>query len=458
MNVEEARAWLDEHGVTSVRTEGVSPDGQVMGKHLSRAKFERSLPLGPAVADLAILVDVGGTPRMGWWGDWRAECLGDIHQRPDLSTLAVSPQRPTMASCVVEFVDVHGTPLSVCSRSLLRRVTDRLADLGLAAQAAFELEGMVFRETFAEAREKGYRDLTPLGLAAPVAYLNHDAYRMAGFMDEVVRRLDGLGIPWEAWSAEAGPGQFELNFPAADPLTAADWTMRARQVVGEVAVDVGRSTTFMAKPSEEYGNGMHIHHSLTRDGEPAFFDASAARGRSTLMLHWIGGLMATMPAATSILSPTINSYRRMVDFAAVPTVVSWGEDNKSVALRTVSRSPRSARIEHRGGSGEINPHLALAAVLAGGITGVEQAIEPPEETAAMAWGLPDRFPFLPRTITTAADALEEDKHLADVLGFEMVEHWVNSRRWEWMMFHTTGGDPEATTVTDWELNRYFEMF
>ena len=443
--------------VRVVRTEGVTVDGIVLGKYLSRAKFERALPLGPAITDLSFAFDVAGTPQFGWWDDWRQPALGDIHQRPDLETLVLVPNREATAACIVDFVTVRGEPLPVCPRSTLKRVVERLGSHGLGAKAAFEIEGMLFREDIAEARSKGFRDLTPLGVPKPLAYLTQDAYVIHPFFDEVTRRLEKMGIEWDAWSAEGAPGQFELNLPAADPVAAADRTVRARIVMREVAADLGLSLTFMAKPSEAYGNGMHIHHSVHRDGTPAFYDDAASDHRSTLMKHWIGGLITTMPAAHSFLTPTINSYRRMVGFAAAPLVVSWDEENKSTALRVISRSPGLARVEHRVGAGDLNPYLALAAILAGGIVGIEQAIDPPEPLPIMAWGLPDDYPHLPSSITASADALEADKSLADVMGPSIVDHWAQSRRWEWLMFHTTGGDAEATSVTDWELDRYFEL-
>jgi glutamine synthetase len=339
----------------------------------------------------------------------------------------------------------------------LKRIVERLASHGLTARAAFEIEGMLFAEPLAEARAKGFRNLTPLGVPKPLGYLTQDAYFMHAFFDEAMRRLDVVGIEWDAWSAEAAPGQFEVNLPATDPLAAADQTTRVRALLKETAADLGVSITFMAKPTDAYGNGMHIHHSLQRDGAPAFFDASASDNRTTLMRQWIGGLIATMPGAHSFLAPTINSFRRMVGFAAAPLVVSWAEENKSTALRVISRSAVLARVEYRVGAADLNPYLALAAILAGGIVGIEQGIEPPDELRVLAWGLPDSYPYLPSSITASADACELDKALTDVIGPSMVHHWVNTRRWEWLMFHTTGGEAQATSVTDWELERYFEL-
>ncbi|MDP9335575.1 MAG: glutamine synthetase family protein [Actinomycetota bacterium] len=457
MTPAELGAWLDENRITTVRTEGASLDGLVLGKHLSRDKFERSLPLGPALSDLVFAWDIGDAPQLGWWADFRQPALGDVHQRPDLSTIVVSPNRPGMANVLVDHTTIDGTPLPVCPRVVLRGVVDRLAARGFTALAAYELEFMLFRESYDDARRAHYRNLTPIGTPLPVGYTTHNAHYVAGFMDEVVRRLDGLAIPWEAWSDEAAPGQVELNFVPADPLSAADRVFRAKQVVKEVALDRGASATFMAKATGEYGNGMHIHHSLRRDGAPVFFDGRSADHRSADMRRWIGGLVATMPGAVSILAPTVNSYRRMVGFAAAPTTPTWGEENKSTALRVISRSEKLARIEHRVASADVNVYLALAVILAGGLAGIDGAIEPPPEHGGLAWGEPPGCARLPSSISRAADELEHDKLLAEVLGDAFVDYWLHGRRWEWLMFHTGGGDAEATTVTDWELDRYFEL-
>jgi len=457
MTPEDLGGWLDAHQITTVRTEGASLDGLVLGKHLSRDKFERSLPLGPALSDLVFAWDIGGSPQLGWWADFRQPALGDVHQRPDLTTMVASPNRPGMADVIVDHVTIAGDPLPVCPRVVLRGVVDRLAARGLTARCACELEFMVFREPYESARRSRYRTLTPMGTPLPIGYTTHNAHYLTEFMDEVVRRLDGLGIAWEAWSDEAAPGQVELNFEPADPLATADRVLRTKQAIKEVAIDRGASATFMAKPTAEYGNGMHIHHSLARDGASAFFDASRDDHRSTDMRHWIGGLVATMPAAVSILAPTVNSYRRMVGFAAAPTTPTWCEENKSTGLRVISRSEKLARIEHRVASADVNVYLALAVILAGGIAGLDGDIEPPDEYTGLAWGEPPGSAGLPASISAAADELERDKLLTAVLGESFVDYWLHNRRWEWLMFHTGGGDAGAADVTEWELNRYFEL-
>ena len=449
-------AWLDAHNVRTVRTEGVSLDGLVIGKHLHRSKFEHSLPLGPALTELAFGYDVGGTPFLAWWDDWRRDALGDIHQRPDLSTLVAPADRPGTANVIVDHVDIDGTPLPVCSRGLLARMVEGLTDRGLRAKAAFEIEGMVFEDPLKAARAKGFRNLTPLSSPSALAYLLHNSHLQRAFMETALERLDALGIPWEAYSDEGAPGQFEVNLEPADPVTAADRAMRTRQVLREAAIDLGYCVTFMAKPTTEYGNGLHVHHSLTdRDGTSVFHTVGGEPNET--MRHWIGGLIATMPGATSVLSPTVNSYRRLVGWAAAPTTATWAEDNKTTAVRVLTRSAAASRIEHRLAAADANVYLVLAVVLAGGLAGLRHRIEPPPAFPHAGWGLPEGYPHLPNTITKAADALEADAHLREELGTSFVDFWTNTRRWEWLMFHTTGGDASAEAVTDWELERYFEI-
>lgn len=457
MTPAEVDAWLDANDVKWIRTEGVTIDGIVIGKHLHRSKFVGALPNGTAISEIAYGMDLAGTPYLAWWPSWRRDALGDFIARPDVSTLRVLPGRSGVAGVIVDHCALDGTPLPVCPRSLLRSLVDRVAEHGHRVRAAFEIEGMLFADDVLTARRKGFRDLVPQSHPAPIGYSIYNSHQQAGFFDALLPRLEAMDIAVEGWHDEAAPGQFEINLVPTDAVTAADNVVRIKEAVRELAYELGSSATFMAKPVEAYGNGMHVHHSLrSLEGDtPALLDSSGTP--TELMRHWLAGIVATMPGATSMLTPTVNSFRRLVGWAAAPTTASWAEDNKSTGVRVLTRSAASARIEHRLAGGDANPYLVLAAVLGGGLAGLEARLEPPEPLAVVGWGLPAGWPHLPTNITAAADALGDDARLRAQLGDDFIDHWVESRRWEWLMFHTTGGDASATSVTDWELQRSFEL-
>lgn len=446
-------AWLEDHDIDIVRLEAPGIDGQLLGKHLARKKFEKSLDAGVSLSDFALMIDIGGTPQLGWWADWRQPAFGDILLVADPSTLVAVPWEPGIATCLGAFTEVDGTPLPVCPRTLLRRQQDDLAARGYEARCSFELEFFLFEERIDVARRRGFKQLTPVGGSyTKPAYMTQRSPELVAFFRDVTQRLEGLGIEWEAITDEAAPGQLELNLAPLAPVAAADAAIRAKQVLRETAYDHDRVVTFMARPFAElgYGSGLHLHLSLWRDRQRAFGpDAPALR-------HWLGGTMATIAGAVSVMTPTVNSFRRQVDFVAVPTTPTWGEENKAAAVRTVTRTGSLARVEHRVGAADANPYLVLATAMAGGIAGLDEELEPPEAVKELPWGLPDDRPRLPHSLTTAAEALAADTRLRRHLGDAFVDHWCESRKWEWLMFHTSGGDPDATGSTDWELTRYFE--
>ena len=429
-----------------------------MGKYCQRSKFIKTLPDGHGIADMSLATDLAGLPHLLFWHPFRHETLGDIALKPDLETLITDGKDPNLAHCICDFTQVDGTPINLCPRTNLKRLVAEIAELGYEVKATCELEFYLFKDSFADARRKKYQNLESVGASKlQTIYLLRNAYHAKPFMDEVTKRMNQLAIHWEGWNDENGVGQVELNLTPSDPVTIADATTRTKQIIYEVAVDFDMSVTFMAHPIPGYSSGMHIHHSLTRDGVSAFFNADNPGNHSDLLRHWIGGIIRTMPAATSYLCPTINSYRRLTEFAGPPMTATWAEENKSCALRLISRSAGVTRIEHRLGAGDLNPYLGLAVILAGGMAGIRHQIAPPEEFVYIGWCLPDSFKKLPRSITTAAEALQNDNHLKEILGAEEVEYWIKTRKLEWLSFHTEGGDPDARQPTSWEYQRYFEV-
>jgi glutamine synthetase len=363
-----------------------------------------------------------------------------------------------LGHCFVDYVDRDGSEIALGPRAQLKNAVDRLSEQGLHALVSFELEFFLFKESFEEARTKKYRDLTPIGVAsAPMGYLNRSAFYSRPFMEEVTQSLNWKGIEWEGWSDQAAPGQLVLNLKPVDPVKAADNAIRIKEIIYEVAVEMGMSATFMAKPLPGYGNGMHIHHSLLKEGKPVLYDENCTNSQSELFNRWMGGLIKTMPAAVSLLYPNVNSFRRMADSATVPTAVCWGEDNRSAALRSIMMTSAGARIECRIGSADANPYLALTALIAGGIAGMQHQLDPEYHYAGHAEGIPDDYPRLPTNITKAAEALQDDPLLAAIMGSEFVQYWIKSRQWEWQMYHSVGGDTTSNAITDWELSRYFEL-
>jgi glutamine synthetase len=450
-------AWLDAHGITQVRLQAVNHDGFLLGKYMAASKLLSAAEKGTVFSDVAFGIDATGEVSVGWdWGRWRGDVI-DIKVMPDLETLIEDPALEGLASVMCEFTDMDGNPLPVCFRSLLRRLVADLADRGFTASMAAELEFTVFEEPIQEARARRYRDLTPLGGATPVTYLLSKSHDLTAFMDAVVRRLLALGIPWESWSNETAPGQVELNLDPSDPVAVADQVTRAKLALREVAAELGHTVTFMARVNEaHFGAGMHVNQSLCRNGANAFYDADGEGGRSAVMRQWLAGLLETLPGSMSLVTPNLNSFRRLVEITGPPTTVTWADDNKTVALRALSRDPKSARIENRVASGDCNVYAALAVNLAGGLIGLDEGLEPPPPFEGMAWALPpSAAPRLPTSIKKASAALLADRRLTERLGQELVDYWVGSREWEWTIFHTAGGDPD--TLGEYEYKRYFEQ-
>jgi len=444
--------WLEDHGIRSVQVLATTLQGTTVGKRLAVDEFLATLPAGPGLPDTVLHQSVGGDYAWGWeLGPWQGE-LRDVKAWPDLATLTAMPDQPGVASVLADLRDDEGQPLPVCPRTVLKTQLARLGELGYTVQVAFELEGTVFEESFAEARACAHRGLHPLGASTKRLCGGHPPRPYVEYADALTDELDRLGVGWTSWVNEGGLGQLEINFPPTEALLGADLLLRTRTAMRTVAESLGRSVSFMAMPAPRSPAGLHVHVSLWKDEENAF--TTGGEPGSAVLDAWVGGIVSTMPAATSLMLPNPNSYRRLTPGHGAPTAPLWGRDNKTVALRVLTRSG-AARLEHRLAGADANPYVVLAAVLAGGLAGMTAGTEPPPEFEGSAWGLPYGFePHLPATIAEAARALEADEALRAQLGEQLVRYWVGSRRWEWYAFHTSGADPRS--ISDWELRRYFE--
>jgi glutamine synthetase len=332
-----------------------------------------------------------------------------------------------------------GEPVRPSPRQVLRSQVERAESMGFTAMFGSELEFFLLKESYAEAHAKHYRDLTP-----SVPYIL-DYHVLATSYDEPFIRgirngMQAAGIPVESSKGEAWPGQHEINFRYADALTMADNHVVYKNGAKELAQQNGCSITFMAKPDHTWiGNSCHIHGSLWRRDEPAFADDDAVFGA------FLAGWIACARELAVFLAPTINSYKRYAAGSWAPTTLAWGHDNRTCGFRIVGHG-RSKRVETRIPGGDVNPYLAFAALLAAGLHGIEQELEPPPALEGNAYESDaERFPS---TLREAIDALERGTVARAALGDDVVDHYLNYARTEQRLFDQV--------VTCYERERLFE--
>ncbi len=421
--------------------------GRLVGKRIDARLFVDDVAANGAECCsylLAVDVDmntVGGYAISSWDTGY-----GDTVMRPDLSTLRRVPWLPGTALVIADVGWADGSAVTVSPRAILRGQLDRLAERGLAADVATELEFIVFDEPYRQAWANGYRGLTPAS-DYNIDYSISASSRMEPLLRDIRQGMIGAGLQFEAVKGECNKGQQELGFRYADALVTCDNHVIYKNGAKEIADQHGKSLTFMAKYDEREGNSCHVHLSL-RDpqGGAAFADPSRPLGMSSAFCSFLAGVLATLGDLTLFYAPNINSYKRFADGSFAPTALAWGLDNRTCALRVVGHGP-STRVECRVPGGDVNPYLAVAAIVAGGLYGIERGLELPEPCAGNAYQTPG-VERLPATLAEAASVFERSTLARDVFGDDVVAHYLNNARVELAAFNAA--------VTDWERMRGFE--
>ncbi|MFJ7149946.1 glutamine synthetase family protein [Streptomyces sp. NPDC100445] len=367
---------------------------------------------------------------------------GDFALRPDPATLRRVPWHPGTALLLADLAWADGSPVAVAPRQILRRQLERLAELGYTAQAGMELEFIVFRDSYEQAWDAGYRGLTPAN-----QYNVDYSILGTGRVEPLLRRLRndmaGAGLSVESAKGECNPGQHEIVFRYDEALVTCDQHALYKTGAKEIAAQEGVSLTFMAKYNEREGNSCHIHLSLAdADGDSVM---AGPDGMSEVMRHFLAGQLAALRDFSLLYAPNINSYKRFQPGSFAPTAVAWGHDNRTCALRVVGHG-RSLRFENRLPGGDVNPHLAVAGLVAAGLYGIEHELELPEPCAGNAYDA--GFAHVPATLREAAELWENSPIARAAFGDEVVAHYRNMARVELAAFDTA--------VTDWELRRSFE--
>jgi len=451
LNLEGVAKLIEEHRIRSVKIGGGDLDGVYRGKRVSAGHFLAAAEgEGFPQCDVIFGWDVqdeviGSLPFSNW-----ETGFGDIVMRPDLDTFAVVPWEEGCASVICDFNTEHGDPLALAPRNVLRRVVQRARNAGYIANMAAELEVRFFREDQESLREKGYDNLRPLNPGLN-CYSLHHASIDEPVIGGVCKMLDAYGIEVEAYNREHGAGMYEINLRYTDALQAADRTMLYKSATKEIAAQMGATPTFMAKYADDLdGCGGHLHQSLwTLDGAAnVFWDDEAEHHISPLMRQYIAGVLTTLPDFMLMYAPNVNSYKRYVARTWAPTSLTWGIDNRTAALRVITGGPGAIRIENRAPGADLNPYLAFAATLAGGLHGIEKQLEPPPALRGSAYNALDAAP-LPSSLLQALEAFRAGELARGWFGDEFCDQYIAFREWE--------VEKHRRAVTDWERRRYFEM-
>ncbi|MEV4324535.1 glutamine synthetase family protein [Microbispora rosea] len=419
--------------------------GRLQGKRLSARYFlEEVLDHAAEGCNYLLAVDVDMNTVDGYAMSSWERGYGDFVMRPDLSTLRRVPWHENTVLLLADLVWEDGADVVASPRQILRRQLARLAERGWTAYVGTELEFVVYDDSYEQAWQRGYRDLTPANLYN-VDYSLLGTSRIEPLLRKIRLGMEGAGLYVESAKGECNLGQHEIAFRYADALTTCDNHVFYKNGAKEIAAQEGRSITFMAKPNQREGNSCHIHISLRdADGTPVMAGGEPY-GLSEVGRRFIAGQLAAMRELTLPYAPNINSYKRFVPGSFAPTAVKWGLDNRTCSLRLVGHGP-SLRIENRVPGGDVNPYLAVAAMIAAGLRGIDAGLELEEPFAGNAYD--SGAERVPATLRDALALWEGSPIAEEAFGKDVVEHYANNARVELAAFDAA--------VTDWELYRGFE--
>jgi glutamine synthetase len=420
--------------------------GRLTGKRVSARLFvEEVAAHGAECCNYLLAVDVDMNTVDGYaMSSWETG-YGDMVMTPDFSTLRLIPWLPGSAMVMADLSWEDGSPVTVAPRSILNKQMERLSERGLAAFIGTELEFIVFDDSFREAWAAGYRGLTP-ATDYNVDYAMLASTRMEPLLRDIRLGMEGAGLYCEGVKGECNFGQQEIAFRYDDALVTCDNHSIYKNGAKEIADQHGKSLTFMAKFNEREGNSCHIHISLRgQDGSAVFAHPDQPQGMSSMFGSFIAGQLATLRELTLFYAPNINSYKRFVEGSFAPTAIAWGMDNRTCALRVVGHG-HGMRMECRAPGGDVNQYLAVSALIAGGLYGIERELELPPALEGNAYT--SDAERLPTTLAEAAALFEKSELAREVFGADVVEHYLNNARVELAAFNSA--------VTDWERVRGFE--
>jgi glutamine synthetase len=421
--------------------------GRVIGKRTDGEFFlDVVVDDGTENCDYLIACDLDDVPIPGFrWASYE-QGYGDMRGVVDPSTIRYLPWLESTALVLVDLVDIDtGAAVAVSPRRILQRQVEAAGELGYTAMIGSEVEFFVFREPYDVANANAYRDLTP---NSPWVedYNILQTTKEEDLLGRIRRGLRGAGFPVEFSKGEAGRGQHELNLTFQPALEMADINLVFKNSVKEIAAQVGRSVTFMAKPHfDDGGNSCHIHSSLWVESR-SVMAGDGDHHMSDEFRWYLGGLVATAREFSLLFAPNVNSYKRFQPGSWAPTGVGWDTDNRTLGFRVVGHQ-QGMRVESRIPGADVNAYHAFAATIAGGLHGIRHRIEPPPPYHGNGYTAED-LPRIPSTYVEAIELWRGSELARQCFGDDVHHHVLNHAEFEWRAFNAT--------VTDWERHRYFE--
>lgn len=448
-SLEQLRADVAAGSIDTVLVAFPDMQGRLMGKRLQAEFFLETAHDETHGCDYLLADDIDMEPVPGYEAANWAKGYGDFVLKPDLTTLMKATWLEGTALVLCDLSDHHHhKPIPHSPRAILKRQIERLAAMGYTCNAATELEFYLFDDDFRTVHDKGHRNLTTSGYYIEDYHIFQTS-KEEGVMRALRKHLQASGIPVESSKGEWGPGQEEINVKYADALTMADRHVVLKNATKEIAYGLGKAVTFMAKWDFGLaGSSSHIHMSLAdMAGKPVFADPTAERGMSQTMAHFMAGQIAHARDITYFLAPYINSYKRFQAGTFAPTKAIWSSDNRTAGFRLCGEGGKAIRVECRIGGADLNPYLAMAALIAAGIKGIEDKL--PLEPAFVGDAyVTEKLREIPKTLREATETLRHSVLLREVFGEDVVGHYVHTAEWEQFEYDRR--------VTDWELKRGFE--
>ena len=460
LSAHDLKRRIAEESIDTVVVAFTDMQGRLQGKRLHAAYFvDHVLDHGTEGCNYLLAVDIDMNTVDGYALTSWDQGYGDLEFALDLETIRLLPHLPGTALIQCDLVGQDHAPVEPSPRTILKKQLAALAEDDYVALAGTELEFLIFSDSYEDAWNADYRGLTPAN-QYNIDYSVLGTSRVEPLLRDLRNTLYAAGMDVESAKGECNYGQHEIGFLYADALTTADNHAAYKTVAKEIAAARGQSITFMAKYDEREGNSCHIHLSLRgSDGSTVFWNSrpepvegSTSSGPSTSSGHrselydrFLAGVLATMADFTLLYAPNINSYKRFAAGSFAPTTIGWGEDNRTCAVRLVGHGP-SARLENRVPGGDVNPYLALAAMIAGGRHGIAHQLELPPPITGNAYA--SDLPKIPTSLTEARQRFSASPVTRAALGDEVVDHYTNMADVELSAF--------AAAVTNWEHRRGFE--